>query len=379
MNRQELNTLLNSPDPADRRKVVTAAGNANTDRARAILEQIATSDTDPNLRDLAAYYLHKSDAPPPPADPFSDVAPLDTPAAGPPWNCVYCGSLGERGAICSNCGAASPLTTDDDPAPVTTADPFDAAPARRDSAVLNPKNRAFAAGQGQYQPLDSARGMGCLMLFFIPFIIAGIGVLAFAFVQWNNWWQLEQSGQVTRATVIDRWISTDSEDGDSYHVEYSYVVNDRAYEGQSSVNWERYNQLEPGVTVDVLYAATNPAITSLSIDNTPFLPIFLTVFAIFWNGIVLFMVGLPLHQRGKQNRLRRDARPLPGTVIESKNWEDSDDDYTFRIRYEFRTPGGKTLTGTEQRTDNSRRGQRLPQPGETVTVAYAGDDCYTLA
>ncbi len=81
--------------------------------------------------------------------------------------------------------------------------------------------------------LNNGRALGCLMFFGLPFLFAGLGVLAWAAYSWSTYLSA-RSWQPADAAVLDLEFETHSgDDGDTYSVavKYEYTFNGRTVRG----------------------------------------------------------------------------------------------------------------------------------------------------
>jgi hypothetical protein len=106
--------------------------------------------------------------------------------------------------------------------------------------------------------------------------------------------------------------------------------------------------------------------------------ILLTVFTIIWDLFVFGMVfaGITTYRRGK--RLEREGRLIKGSVVSCKGSTDSDEDYTIKLKYTFRSPTGRDIHKQESHIRNDLKKVALPAPGTSVAVLYADDTCYQV-
>ena len=299
----------------------------------------------------------------------------------PTWTCSFCGTMDARGDTCPNCGAPRPAT-----APISAGsiagDRKIETLSLSEMFLLNPAHKNFLQGKSRQLEPSSIFARGCMMIFMVPFILVGIGIILFTAVEWNNLLQISRSSVTAQAEVISRRTGSDSDGDDYYKVTYQFRVADRAFKNERSVNSSEYDRLKAGVRVPIVYAANNPTISYLQSENRNTLPLFLTLFGVCWNGIILSVIVAGLGARQKNQRLERDGVLLKGTIVEISGREDSDNDYIVKLKYAFRTPNDRELVKQESCTRNDlKRGkqkERLPLTGTPVAVLYANDSCFKV-
>ena len=81
-------------------------------------------------------------------------------------------------------------------------------------------------------------------------------------------WRIYNSGQLTEATVIDKWI--DDDEGTSYRVEYQYTAANTAYKKVRSISKMLYNNLTYGEQFNIRYLASNPNKNRLLGEEEPY-------------------------------------------------------------------------------------------------------------
>jgi hypothetical protein len=280
--------------------------------------------------------------------------------AEPPWLCAFCGMENTGGETCYYCNAARP----DD----ALAIPHFVQPApSTDVFLLNPRNMAFVLGQTRR--LASA-GYGCVMLFFIPFLVVGAFFLVYGVKSVYEWQQLTTEGVTTRAKFIDRSISTDSDGDDTYYVTFQFGLDNRTYGVEQSVDSSTYYGAETGVIVDIVYVPANPQLARIAGMEAGEEEIFLVVFSLCWNGIVLLIFLSVVAGWRRVRRLSREGQIVRGELVSASGRRGNKGNYFVTVNYRFRTPGGEELSGKETATRNDLRGRELPAPGTPLSILY---------
>ncbi len=97
--------------------------------------------------------------------------------------------------------------------------------------------------------------------------------------------------------------------------------------------------------------------------------IFQAVFALFWNGALIYMTTASIRKTRKDSLIVREGVPVPATILESKLESHNDTDQCI-YRYSFVRRDGATIVGTQ--TVN-RSGNANIEKGDTVTLLYLPD------
>jgi len=244
----------------------------------------------------------------------------------------------------------------------------------QDVFLLNPSHENYLAGIDK-----SPKGgtSGCLLFFFIPFILAGLFIIAIAVYATYEYGLLSTEGENIRGTFVSRRISSD-DDGDSYYVTYRYVVNDQTYTNEASVSSEVYGVANNGEPLLVVYAKSDPSIATLNAPD-PALPIFLVLFSLCWNGFVGVFIFGAVNSMRRWRKLIRHGRDIEGEIMSITGETDSDGDFQVKVTYMFRSPDG--LTRKEGKASHMRRDLRdelLPPVGTPVLVRYFNDTMYEM-
>ncbi len=102
--------MLQSPNPAERMRVVNILGGRRRPRAAWLLQQVYRNDPNPQVRDLAKQYLTQW------AQGLLNqlnANPQPTITQDKLWECEFCGTKDVKGSTCPNCGAPRPDSEDD--------------------------------------------------------------------------------------------------------------------------------------------------------------------------------------------------------------------------------------------------------------------------
>jgi len=279
------------------------------------------------------------------------------------------------------------FTPDDDlpQTPAETASPAPLIPETvsiSDLFLLNTAHRDFVLGKSRSLRAPLMLGMGgCGVLFITPFVLAGLFILGFAVTNWINTIRLNTGGVTVQGQIVDLDVDYDS-DGDTYYATYRFSPLDtrQSYTHRESISSGFYGKLKEGSWVNVTYHRSDPTLSRLADDAGSDMTqnILLTVFTLVWNLFVggLVFAGITTYRRSK--RLEREGRLIKGTVVSCKGHTDSDDDYTIKLKYTFRSPTGRAINKQESHIRNDLKKAALPAPGTSVAVLYADDTCYQV-
>lgn len=239
---------------------------------------------------------------------------------------------------------------------------------RDDVFLLDRDNRAYL--EGHSQTLGSSTFISCLYLFMVPFVVAGVFMLAYTLYMIYETGMLNFQGVQTEAAVIEQHIDRDN-DGTTYWVTYRYYANGVEHTRKQNVSYDLYNQLAHNSQATVIYIRSSPYIARLRGTISYSEPLMLGAFSIVWNGFVGLFLGGFVWSRGRDNKLAREGQLVMGEVFNCRSHRDSDDDLWLDIEYAFHAPDdGRLLFGSESAMRNDYRDQRLPPRGATLAVLY---------
>ncbi|MBL8162393.1 MAG: DUF3592 domain-containing protein [Anaerolineae bacterium] len=276
MNNERLTELaqiiLKDNDAARRMEALLEIRRSDHPRVTELLHHVSQKDRDAAVRDLAAnLHLKRTlDAP-------ASVEQIVTEAGitvrettrTPGWTCAACGAVGNTSATCRYCGAERPAPD------VMVQVNNTVTPAQVSALSHNMLKPALLVGKG------------CVLLFFLPFILVGICTLVWSINEVVNFRQLSDYGVVADGVIEGRRMS-EGDETTSYLIAYRFDHNGITYRSEQSVDWALYNGVEAGVPIQVLYLPGNPGVSRLAGQNEP--PTFLFIFAIIWNVFVWIMV-----------------------------------------------------------------------------------------
>ena len=294
-----------------------------------------------------------------------------------PTTCPQCGSEIKKTydgpARCTSCGSLLPQPEQAAPprpkpaqAQVSTPTPASASPLPPEySRLPRPK------------PSGPREAMGCMLLFSLfwtlfsaIFVVVGTGLFINEQVRYNR---LLQEGVTVKGTVTDLEID-DSGDSTSYYVHYQFTASINGdptqVKARASVSSSLYDDLETSQKIDVLYASSDPNISTLKAEfGSPDL-ILPLVFVGMGGLFVLIGLGMmygSVKAMIELNQLRSQGRQVQGIIFDRWQDKDSEGDSTYFVAYAFKVgPAQQIVTAAEQ---NSRLHKKY-RISDSVTVRY---------
>jgi len=249
-------------------------------------------------------------------------------------------------------------------------------PSPTDVFLVNLHNHAFVTGRADKPARDASTG--CMLLFLIPFVAAGIAITSWTFIQWRDWLVLSLSGANAKGYFTDRTIS-EGEDSTSYYVYYHFVVDDRDYTRKEQVSYATYEQAASDAPIQVLYFTGDPTIATLDLNYARDMRTFLTIFSLFWDGFVGLIFFGGIYTVITNKRLAQNGHVIFGEITHITSRYDSDNDYYIEVKYRFYSPySGSYINAQHKFQDNARKNVPLPTRGKPVAILYADDKSYRL-
>lgn len=212
-------------------------------------------------------------------------------------------------------------------------------------------------------------GPGCIRIFILPHVIAGIGMIAyFLFLAY-----MAAAGEEVTGRVVAASEGTDDDGDPVYTLEYRYRAGGGDYRGSSTVSCETYGRLSDGGVVRVVTFPPAPGVGSdiAGEEGHAGRLLLVSFFALFWNGILSVFVWQAWIAPALHRRLYRLGRPAAGTVT-GKNVLAGDDASTHILHYRF-AAGGEA--GTPEMVEGKMAVRQEDyaevREGERLTVLYA--------
>jgi hypothetical protein len=230
--------------------------------------------------------------------------------------------------------------------------------------LLNPKNHRVLEGRPR-----GGTGDVLLILFMVPFVLAGIAMTLATAREIYLWTAFSQFGVDARGVVTRLWVEGAGED-QSFHVAYEYGLDpsdDRTNPGDDRIDETVFKHLEKGGPIAIRYLRTDPSSSTVSGHGGW---MFLAFFTLFWDAVTVFLCRGVVKGALRNQRLREGCH-VPGEVIDATSKDDSDGNLLLTIDYRFQSPDGRQLTGTASRIRNDLKENALPQRGAALVVQYA--------
>jgi hypothetical protein len=249
-------------------------------------------------------------------------------------------------------------------------------------ALLRPDNRSYLEGKSNYVHTEAN---GCIVIFLSVFFFAGLFLITMVMREWYSYVLLQSQGVSVVGQFVSKEWDSDS-DGDTFYVTYSYVVADRTYTNTESISRDQYASADNGEPLLLTYAAGDPTVSIIGKPDAS-MPLFMTLFMIFWCGLTWSMFFYMLRRWLLTKRLSRSGQVVVGEVTASDLSRDSDGDYSLTIHYRFTSPQtGAILVGKESATRNDLRTDKKKEEhttsplrfGTPVAILYAADREHVL-
>lgn len=250
--------------------------------------------------------------------------------------------------------------------------------------VLYPHHTKFAAGQAPYRGLATKGYIAIVIIALAIGLTINFLVSIFVMNSWEQWYQLEQTGVATQATVVS-WRRDRINDRTRYYMTYrfAYISPDgepRYQTAEASTDWATYWRLEQGMAIPIYYVPTNPRISRLASDMHP--PIASSIgIGIVVLGIdagLLFVVLWSTYRWWRDRRLARNGRLLAGKIQRCTYNLRKHRNLGVTIEYSFQAPTGQVMQAKARTYRNDLQGQPLPETGTPVWVLYADEGAYRV-
>jgi hypothetical protein len=154
------------------------------------------------------------------------------------------------------------------------------------------------------KPKATKKEIGCLILFFLPFLVVGLGTLSLAVYQFGKVYQARSWTPVNAIVRPAEFVSSSDSEGTSYTVkmQYEYVWESKAMTGNSvsfnvgMTNVEDYStlyqKLNSARVVEAYVNGNNPG-ESVVIRGVTNAMIGMVIFSLMWNSLLMvFLVPI---------------------------------------------------------------------------------------
>jgi hypothetical protein len=240
--------------------------------------------------------------------------------------------------------------------------------------LTHPKNASFIYGSSS-RPAVLSGVTATLLLILATVIVSALALGSFALRDLAREIIFNQGNAPATGTVVDRDVSRGRR-STSYYVIYTY------YDGRSmreQVDRSTYERLQPGATIPVRYATSNPSIAHIEGNNSVTWPVIGVLVSMLFVGGAIFGLVRAIGSLGDDRRLQQSGRLLPGALLDAKIRKGSKGNASLEVRYSFRSPtSGKQIEAKIQRPRKDLRNELPPAIGTPVAVLHADDECYVV-
>jgi len=184
--------------------------------------------------------------------------------------------------------------------------------------------------------------------------------------------RLSSEGAATRGIVTGLKI-TSAEDSPSYLLDYRFTApkngETTTFENRAFISQALYRKLEMGGAVDIVYARSDPSISSAQVELQP-VPFWATVlmivipFSILAIGVGVVVSGLVAVRRFL--KIRSGGQLVQGAMIDKWEGRDGEGGICYYVAYAFRDPTGKVFSSAEQ----SGMAYNKLNIGDSVDIRY---------
>lgn len=383
--------LLRSPDADERTHGIELLRRMSGDtRVRQVFEFLYENDSDPGVRAQAWQALNAQGpsipAPVPAAPPAlvpSSPQAVSSAQTVSPAQAVVRAPAKTRSAT----PAPKPISRPAVPSPAPPAEPD------RQLFLWNPANTRLVARLAQREKRrQSEGGYGLFVLGGLLMLIIG-ALWGFVLPDWIDWLEYKRNGVTVEGVISDLPVRTETNGDTYYYAVFQYTLASDTpapvsstpvpteYTARQRISERDHHNLSEGVPVRVTYLPDDPAAAHLkelknpsnrSRDRLTLGAVALSVVAVQVWLAAIFM------RRKRGERPVRGERLILGTVVTCAGTADADDDFYVKIRFRFRTPTGRTITGQASRIRNDLKGAVLPVPDTPVAIHYYNDRTYRL-
>lgn len=244
--------------------------------------------------------------------------------------------------------------------------------------LLYPENQRFVQGLSSHPKIvPNYNFIGCLYLFFIPFLLGIVLLIGMTGKQTYEQVLLKNAQEVF-GIVTERYTRAGSE-GTTYYLVYSYQIDGKSYTKRQSVERSLYNDYPVEQSILLKVAVGNHAVAKIAGTDQNVLTIFFiiltAVFTIFIGAVFIFLVQNSI----KENKLRRNGRLVWGKIESVSTRKDNDNDYHLELNIHFTSPNTRqNITDKRSYMVNHLRKSPLPDLQTVVAIYYADDELWEV-
>jgi hypothetical protein len=218
-----------------------------------------------------------------------------------------------------------------------------------------------------------------MLLILIPFVLSGLLILGLSVTQWVRTSQFSSSKWAhTVGTYVSKDNVVESAGRTRYYVTYRFVVDDRVYVVEESIEQGIHDRATEGAALPVYYRLDDPEIASMTpVSGRGGQPLGLACGALLWWAGVLGLGYYLLSPVRKRQRLSQEGTLISGEIIRCSGRKNNDNDFRLKAEVRFRSPQtGQWVTKNYLLTRNDLKGKSLPQPGTPVHILYINDKMF---
>jgi hypothetical protein len=244
--------------------------------------------------------------------------------------------------------------------------------------LLHEDNAAYLAGQDRHPDSLTATNYLYRFLIMVLLCVVGLVMLGVGLFAYRDYATLRDDGLIAEGALINRDIYRGK--SITYSLVYQFEVREGrhmgSYRGEQKVGKGKYNSVEVGDVVSILYDPNDPTLSRMADLNTS--PIALIVIG----GAIVFL-GLMLGRAGFRNRkenelLAQEGKILYGAIATCSGIRERSS-YIINVSYSFISPEtGEKIRGRMFKTRNDLRGKPLPEPGTPVAILYRNDEHHEM-
>ena len=239
--------------------------------------------------------------------------------------------------------------------------------------LLDPNHASFAGGKRKRLPPGED---GCLVLFMIPFLLAGILVTAVMVREVREFILLTTHYVETEASYVSRRVD-DSGESTQFYVTFSFIAGGRVYTVEHTVRRIVYETVDDS-PFTARYAVSDPRVASIEAPSAG-RALGLAAFILAWDTAVVAIAGAGARRLYKRRSVAREGIWLEGEVVHAETEEDGDDNLVLELVTRFRSiDSGEWIETHDRQVRNDLKSGPLPAPGTPVHVLYRDDRSYLV-
>jgi len=214
-------------------------------------------------------------------------------------------------------------------------------------------------------------------IFSAFFMVFGVG----GFIKESNEYNRLSTEGVSASAAVTQLRVDDSGDSTSYYVHYQYtglVSGDPTrFDASDSISSSLYRSLKVGQAIEIIYAASDPALSAVQTEFGP--PNLLLNLGVAGIAGLFILIGLVLLYTGSKtmnqlSQLRAHGRQTEAVVFDRWKEKDSDGDPTYLVAFAFKVPtpngGQRVISHAEQNVSLYKK----YNIGDAFTIRYLPED-----